>query len=256
MRKYILGISGLLFVGFGLTITSWKKENTSPSELANSKLQKQVQVYHNHIKEIYDAAHLSEKGLELPVFEKAVTGFYNLNKSGDSTNNLLTIADFDQPSTQKRLYIIDLSKEQLVLNTWVAHGQGTGENEAIKFSNINDSYTSSIGFYRTGEEYRGVHGRSLRLDGLDSGYNDNARLRSIVIHGAPYVSAETIAAIGRLGRSQGCPAVSPDLSDQVINTLGEGSVFFINSSKGNYHSTYLNETLAANISAADSRHMD
>ncbi|RDC54395.1 hypothetical protein DU508_21995 [Pedobacter chinensis] len=246
MRKYILGISGLLFVAFCLIFTSWKKSNTLEEKTINATTIPLKQAYLNYAKHIYASAHLKDSGLAFPVFEKALTGFYNLKKSGRvSDSPLLTIADFDQSSTKKRLYIIDLAQGNIVLNTWVAHGQRSGEDQAVTFSNRNDSFTSSIGFYVTAEEYQGSHGRSLRLDGMDPGFNDNARLRSIVIHGAPYVSEGTIAALGRLGRSQGCPAVAPEFSDQVISTLGSGSVLFINKTAQDYHSPYLDEGSAA-----------
>jgi len=246
MRRYILGISGLFFVSFSLVFTSWKKSSDLEEKIINANTIPLKQAYVGYAKHLYSSAHLKDAGLTFPVFEKALTGYYNLKKSGRVSNSaLLTIADFDQLSTKKRLYIIDLAQGNILLNTWVAHGQRSGEDQAVTFSNQNDSFTSSIGFYVTGEEYQGSHGRSLRLDGMDPGFNDNARLRSIVIHGAPYVSKGTIEALGRLGRSQGCPAVAPEFSDEVINTLGSGSVLFINRSAENYHSSYLDESSAA-----------
>jgi hypothetical protein len=202
---------------------------------------------------------LKDVGLSLPVFEKALTGFYNLKKSGQtsSSKQILSIADFDQLSTQKRLYIIDLNKKELLLNTWVAHGQNSGANEATNFSNVNNSFSSSLGFYVTGEIYRGIHGKSLKLDGMDEGFNSNARSRSIVVHGAPYVSNGTIKALGRLGRSQGCPAVAPEVAEKVIHTIEDKTVLFINKSQNDYHSKYLNETLAANFANdIQTTHMD
>lgn len=255
MRKYILGITGLLSLVFCLTATSFKPEN------ANKKTIKPLltadSIYMNHVNSLYASTHLKEAGLSFPVFEKAITGFYNLKKAGQLSNkSILTIADFDQSSTKKRLYIIDLAKKEILLNTWVAHGQRSGNDEAINFSNKNDSFTSSLGFYVTGEVYKGMHGKSLKLDGMDLGFNDNARSRSIVVHGAPYVSAGTINALGRLGRSQGCPAVAPEVADKVINTIEDKTVLFINKSVGTYSSKYLNEPLAANFALDTSRLMD
>jgi len=258
MRKYILGIAGLLSIAFYLTITSFKSIVNPPQVIQATVENTLDSAYNKHVNTLYLATHLKEAGLSLPVFEKALTGFYNLKKSGQlSTKSILTIADFDQSSTKKRLYIIDIDKKEILLNTWVAHGQRSGDDEAINFSNINDSYTSSLGFYVTGEIYRGSHGKSLKLDGMDYGFNDNARSRSIVVHGAPYVSTGTINALGRLGRSQGCPAVAPEVTDQVINTIEDKTVLFINKSTEKYTSKYLNEVLAANF-AVDSMdtHMD
>ena len=245
MRKYILGITGLLSIVFCLTITSFK---STEKKAIKPTVTNADSLYTNYISGLYNAAHLNEAGLNFAVFEKAVTGFYNLKKAGQvSGKSILSIADFDQSSKKKRLYIIDLTKREMLLNTWVAHGQNSGFDDAIKFSNKNDSFTSSLGFYVTGEVYNGIHGRSLKLDGMDQGFNDNARSRSIVIHGAPYVSEGTINALGRLGRSQGCPAVAPEVANQVINTIGDKTVLFINKSVDEYSSKYLDHALAANF---------
>lgn len=256
MRNKIFGLLGLLTIAFCFSFLSFKINSTSKKLVPKNQILTTDSIYANYVNELYDSIKLEKAGLSLTVFEKAVTGFYNLKNAGQiSEKSILTIADFDQNSTKKRLYILDLDKKEIVLNTWVAHGQRSGDDEAVKFSNINDSFTSSLGFYITGEIYKGVHGRSLKLDGMDYGFNDNARLRSIVIHGAKYVSEETINAIGRLGRSQGCPAVASEVADQMINTISDKTVLFINKSEKSYHSKYLNETLAANFAVNNPNQM-
>lgn len=253
MRRYILGIAGLILVSFALTFISWVPNNTSwPAQTKNTKQNINLSedtLYNSYLQRIYDSARLAQSGLNMSVFEKAVTGFYNLKNSGkiSGEKTVLTIADMDMNSTQKRLWIVDLDKKELLLNTWVAHGQRSGADKAVKFSNTNNSFQSSIGFYITGETYNGQHGRSLRLDGVDDGFNDNARKRAIVVHGADYVSQGTINALGRLGRSQGCPAVAPELANKVINTIEGKTVLFINSSTQDYTSKYLDEHLAATL---------
>ncbi|MET3113566.1 hypothetical protein AAKU52_001291 [Pedobacter sp. CG_S7] len=252
MRKYVLGLAGIFVIVFALTSMSWNSTSKalpivgklSPS--ATSDLQ-----YNAYINHIYTIAQLGQYGLAKEVFEKAVTGFYNLKISGKIADDksILSIADFDQNSTKKRLWIIDLAKKELLLNTWVAHGQHSGADKATHFSNVNNSYQSSMGFYVTGEIYTGQHGRSLRLDGMDEGFNSNARKRAIVIHGASYVSQGTINALGRLGRSQGCPAVAPELANTVIDAIGGKTVLFINVSDEGYSSKYLNESLAAQLAS-------
>lgn len=247
MRKYLLGGAGITFSILALTIIiSW-----IPCSNRNlpDKVVTQDSLYNLHVNKIYHAAHLEQTGLSHQVFEKALTGFYNLKNVGkvSSEKSILTIADFDKNSTKKRLWIIDLSTDSLLLNTWVAHGQRSGDDLATRFSDATDSYESSLGFYVTAEVYKGKHGRSLRLDGMDEGYNSNARKRSIVVHGAPYVSQGTINELGRLGRSQGCPAVPAELSDKVINTIEGKTVIFINGTHQSYFSKYLDVHLAANI---------
>jgi L,D-transpeptidase catalytic domain len=246
MRKYILGMIGLISLSILLSISAWKSDSmtTKPPYI---KLTLDSS-YHQHVNILYADLHLKQAGLALNVFEKALTGFYNLKKAGQlSSKQILSIADFDQLSTKKRLYVIDLEKKEVLLNTWVAHGQKSGNNEAVNFSNTYNSLSSSLGFYITGEVYWGSHGKSLKLDGMDEGFNNNARNRSIVVHGAPYVSPNTINTLGRLGRSQGCPAVAPEVANEVIKTIADKTVLFINKSVEQYHSKYLDETLAANF---------
>jgi hypothetical protein len=205
-------------------------------------------LYSAYLTNIYKTANLYASGLDESVFAKAVTGFYNLKKSAnlDNDKSIITIVDFNKPSHTKRMWIIDLQSGALLLNTWVAHGQGSGDDMANQFSNIDSSHQSSLGFYLTGEIYTGKHGRSLRLDGMDANFNSNARQRSIVVHAADYVSQQAINSLGRIGRSFGCPAVAPDLAPTIINTIKNKTVLFINGSDSKYHSKYLNENLAAN----------
>ncbi|HYH57178.1 MAG TPA: murein L,D-transpeptidase catalytic domain family protein, partial [Anseongella sp.] len=177
--------------------------------------------YRNHTAELYEGLQLSKAGLDREVFTKALTGYYNLKAEGKLSegSSILSIADFSKPSREKRLWIIDLDEKGLLYHTWVAHGKGSGGNTASKFSNTESSHQSSLGFYVTGEVYYGKHGRSLRLDGMDAGFNSNARKRAIVLHGANYVSKSFIEQVGRLGRSYGCPAVSTKLSNGIIDHL-------------------------------------
>ncbi|MBB2147749.1 murein L,D-transpeptidase catalytic domain family protein [Pedobacter gandavensis] len=253
MMKYLFGGAGLITITLALTMVNRETVSTPIASAISEVKLTPDSIYNRHVTELYKSAHLSESGLTESVFEKAVTGFYNLKKSGQLSahKDILTIADFDQSSTKKRLWIIDLDKKKLILNTWVAHGQRSGNDIATRFSNTNESFQSSIGFYLTAEVYRGQHGKSLRLDGMDEGFNSNARKRSIVVHGADYVSQGTINALGRLGRSQGCPAVPPELANQVINSIEGGTVLFINVSDPYYTSRYLNTHVAAMYATND-----
>jgi|LDZT01.1.fsa_nt_gi hypothetical protein len=171
------------------------------------------------------------------VFIKAVHGYDHIPRDKD----VLTIIDFSKPSTEKRATVIDMKAGEILFNTWVSHGVNTGENMAEHFSNTEGSRKSSLGFYLTGETYRGKNGRSLRLDGLEKGFNDSARARYIVIHGADYVSPEFIEKEGRLGRSWGCPAFPVDEVKPIIRKIKRGSVVFIYGEDPDYlnHSLYL-----------------
>jgi len=170
----------------------------------------------------------------LEVFSTAMKGFKNLVDFSKVKKNILSVIDFSLPSTVTRLWVIDLNTKEVLINDHVAHGRNSGDNVAIKFSNVPNSKTSSMGFYITAEKYIGKHGLSLRLDGMDKGYNDNARKRAIVMHGADYVSTDFIERYGRLGRSLGCPAVSMHIHEDLINTIHGGSVLFIYSEDYNF----------------------
>jgi len=211
-------------------------------------------LFNNYIEDIYSNANLASSGLDTTVFEKAITGYYNLKIANllPAESTVVTIVDFSKPSTTKRMWIVDLAKKKLLLNTWVAHGQGSGDNMANAFSNNAESHQSSIGFYITNEVYDGKHGRSLRLDGMDAGFNDQARSRDIVVHGADYVNQNTIDQMGRLGRSFGCPAVSTAVIGQVIEDIKNKNLLFINANESDYKSKYLDEDQAAKFAFGDS----
>jgi hypothetical protein len=163
----------------------------------------------------------------LESFEIAYNGYENLKSQNKIQNSILTIIDFSLSSTQKRLWVLDMETNKVLFHTLVAHGKNSGEEFATIFSNKSESFKSSLGFYLTAELYSGKHGTSLKLDGVEKGVNDNARDRAIVIHGADYVSENFIKNYGRLGRSQGCPALPNDLSNKIISQIKNKSVLFI-----------------------------
>lgn len=164
---------------------------------------------------------------KLENFQKAMLGFYEMKKKGIFKKDILTLIDFSLSSNEKRLWVIDLSTNTIVFNSLVAHGRNTGDEFAMHFSNSAASFKSSLGFYSTGEVYNGKHGKSLKLDGLEKGINDNARNRGIVIHAADYVSDFFIKAHNRLGRSQGCPALPKEFTEKIINKIKDKSCLYI-----------------------------
>jgi hypothetical protein len=138
----------------------------------------------------------------------------------------LTVIDYSRPSTDKRMWVFDLATRALLFEELVAHGRASGENLATSFSNIAESHQSSLGLFRTEDTYVGRNGYSLRLRGLDAGFNDQAYERAIVMHGAPYVSDAFARAQGRIGRSWGCPALREGIAREVIDTVkGRGLLF-------------------------------
>lgn len=184
---------------------------------------------------MYEALHLDNYGLEMDAFQNAMTGFnYLKSKKIFSNNTILTIVDFTKASSKKRLYVLDLKNQKVLFNTLVAHGQASGQDMATSFSNEPESLQSSLGFYKTANTYEGKNGFSLVLKGLEKGINDNAEQRSIVMHGAPYVSQEHVNETGTIGRSWGCPAVSEKLSKPIIDKIKGGSCLFVYSNNKKY----------------------
>lgn len=178
--------------------------------------------------EVYSNLHSANFSLpKLESFKEALKGFYKLKDQGLVSKNIITLIDFSLSANSKRLWVIDLDTYTILLHSLVAHGRNTGDEYANSFSNAPESYKSSLGFYVTGEVYNGKHGKSLKLDGLEKGINDNARDRAVVVHGANYVSNSFIQNNKRLGRSLGCPAIPLEITDELISTIRGKSCLFI-----------------------------
>lgn len=211
--KYLILFMITIFM-ISCSTMKYRKVNIPPS---TAKLNQEL-------KKLYNECNLDSSNLQYDIFRKAMIGqkYIDLNDK-----NIITIIDFSQPSTEKRFFVIDLEKKKLLFNTFVAHGENSGENIAIDFSNIRNSRQSSLGFFKTGETYSGSHGYSIRIDGIEKGINNKARKRDIVIHGADYVSEKFISKNNRLGRSWGCPALPMNLKDDIIDAIKNGSCIFI-----------------------------
>jgi hypothetical protein len=209
-----------------LSFTSNAKSSFMPSrsELStltvDDKLLMIDQLYYN-----LDANHNSLPQIEC--FSKGLLGFYNLKGKGKVKKDILTIIDYSLPSSAKRLWVIDLENNKVLFNTLVAHGVNSGTTYAKRFSNKTESNMSSLGFFSTGESYVGKHGLSMKLDGLEKGINNKARLRDVVLHGADYVSPAYIKSNKLLGRSQGCPALPHKFSKKIIKVIKNRSCLFI-----------------------------
>jgi len=165
--------------------------------------------------------------IEMDVFELALNAASCAVKTGAvGAPATLTVIDYSKPSTERRLWVFDLKSRELVYEELVAHGQGSGVSMTTQFSNAPDTHATSLGLFVTDNTYVGMNGYSLRLDGLDKGFNDRARERAIVMHGAPYVSREFVKKTGRLGRSWGCPAIGADVAKQMIDRVKGGGLVF------------------------------
>jgi hypothetical protein len=174
-----------------------------------------------------NVAEATEAGVSADVLNLALTATACAVKSdGIEAPPTLTLIDYSRPSVEPRLWVFDLVTGELLFKELVAHGRNTGDNFATKFSNQLDSRQTSIGLFVTDDTYVGSNGYSLRLDGLDAGFNDRARDRAIVMHGAPYVDAEVAATQGRIGRSWGCPALRTAIASKVIDRIRGGGVIF------------------------------
>lgn len=238
----------LVFLGFILNFSdsktttkniyksdSAKTENAAPKNIAENKVlsfEEKTEILYHEI----EAGQYSLPNLE--TFIKAFEGYTALETQGKVKNNILTIVDFSFSSTKERMWVIDMENKKVVLQTLVSHGMNSGTEYAKSFSNQNESFKSSLGFFLTGETYTGKHGISLKLDGQEYGLNDKARERAVVVHGADYVSKKLANRQGYIGRSQGCPAVAPEVASKLIETIKNKSVLFI------YHPTrmYVNKS--------------
>jgi hypothetical protein len=192
---------------------------------------------------LYEDLQLAREGLNEKVLRYALIGYHRLLKRNEIQNpDILTICDFGQASSQKRMYVIDLNSKKLLSRNYVAHGVCSGKEFANSFSNTPESHKSSLGFYVTRSTYIGENGLSLRLDGFDRGYNTLASERNIVIHGASYVSDRILEKYGVMGTTYGCPAIPEELTRDLIPVLTGGSCFFIYYPSQRYltHSSVLN----------------
>jgi hypothetical protein len=177
---------------------------------------------------IYQNLKLDSLGLSKEAFNYAIRGMERLQKEGKLTNtDLISIVDFSLSSSKKRLFVIDLKNGKVLFNTLVSHGRNSGTAAATEFSNDPESFKSSLGFYVTGDTYKGKHGYSLRLQGEEEGINDNALSRGIVMHSAAYVNDKLAALQGYIGRSLGCPAIPEKVHKMIIEQIRNGTCLFL-----------------------------
>jgi hypothetical protein len=193
--------------------------------------------------QLYTRLGLNVSGLPLAVFREGLVGYYNLRAASHraSVPPVLTLIDFSRSSQQKRLWVINVEKAKVLYHTLVAHGKASGADLPMTFSNQDGSEMSSLGFYRTAPTtYVGKHGLSLKIKGMDPGFNTNAESRAVVVHGAEYVCEDFVRAHGRLGRSQGCPALPVAQTPAIVKAIQGGSVLYLHGPAGaGYRSKWL-----------------
>lgn len=228
MKKVVFSI-----LSVSLLTTSFYIKDQPAEQAAESKTKiKQVRFTSKAANSV-DIYHSIDFGncdtLSQDVFDKALHGFNKLKivRSLPESAHILTVCDFSLSSNRKRMWVFDLESKKVLFNSLVAHGKNTGEEFARHFSNMEGSLASSIGFYITESAYNGENGYSLKLLGMDKGYNDAALQRAVVMHGADYVSEEFAREHQRIGRSWGCPAIPRDLAEPVINTIKDRNCLFI-----------------------------
>lgn len=220
-------VAGLILVIGAVCILSFKG-NVTPKHLVSEKAHKLTNSSSsNKGYEVSLRKKLNRTGLSENILTLALAGFNKLNAQDKlSQDSILTIIDYTKSSKEKRLYVIDLKSQKLVYKSLVAHGKNSGGEYARSFSNKMNSLQSSIGFYITEKTYDGNNGYSLRLRGVEKGFNNHAKDRAIVIHGAAYASEEMIRSKGYLGRSFGCPSLPPAMSKKIIETIKDGNCVF------------------------------
>lgn len=165
------------------------------------------------------------RGMSAEAWAHGLAAHARARGEGLTAKPLLTVIDYSLPSSQRRLWVVDLATGAVLVHEYVAHAARSGGLWATAFSNRRGSYQSSLGAFLTGRSYVGVKGLSLRLRGLEPGINDQALPRGIVIHGTGSVTPAR-ALQGRLGRTEGCPAVPAESARALVRLIEQGVVVF------------------------------
>jgi len=219
-----------VLVAFVLPVSVLRAGN--PVAAKSSKSASKAAAFAEEVSNLYTQIDLQQSGLTKKAFEYALKGYYYLlDHHWLNKTNILSICDLSQSSRNRRLYVVDLEQKKVLVNTFVAHGHNSGKEFANSFSNNPSSHKTSLGFYVTQGTYYGNNGLSLKMRGMERGFNDRAGGRNIVVHGSEYVGPDFLQMNKFCGRSYGCPAVPADESENIIDLIKEGSCLFI------YHPT-------------------
>ena len=222
-RKLINGLAGVVLCLAALPFNAVEESSTTAAGAAVRSVAAPARVAPVARLE----AGAAKAGVSDDVLAMALDAVNCATASGDiKPPRTLTLIDYSRPSVEPRLWVFDLTRGELLFKELVAHGRNTGENMATRFSDRMNSRQSSLGLFVTADTYVGSKRYSLRLDGLEPGFNGSARERAIVMHGAPYVNASLARTQGRIGRSWGCPALREAVTRNVIDTIRGGGVIF------------------------------
>jgi hypothetical protein len=248
MRKLLLVFALICVVGLCAFLVK-PIQNQEKPKISSIQIDSIIEQDSSTAEKLYHQLGLSGK-LKYEAFEMAFAGYEALPLRN---RDIITVIDFTLPSTDKRMYVLDLKNKKLLFHTIVSHGRNSGEKYATSFSNRHGSYQSSLGFYITENTYQGGNGYSLVLNGLEKGINDQAKPRAVVIHGADYCSQQMIKATGRLGRSYGCPALPREVTKPIINMIKDGTMLFIYADSEEYlmSSTVLKPSVETRLAQRD-----
>jgi hypothetical protein len=227
-RRGTISFSVVLILVLGVFFALFSCSPPLPTcQASASDTEESYASFEQYVQSLYETMGLKKRGLDFYLFRYALIGYFNLKKKGAlPKEGIISIIDFRKSCNESRFYVIDLSRQNVLYQTLVAHGRHSGDIYARHFSNTAGSLQSSLGFFVTGDTYNGEYGYSLYLYGMDEGFNDKAKSRGIVIHGAPYVTRAFVKQYGKIGRTQGCPALPAGLHINIINTIMGGTCLF------------------------------
>lgn len=213
-------IKNLLFVFAFVCIVGWGPFSFFSNTATNSPTNASITISANDwLASETRSINSQASNLSPEAVKAGLTAYQKARQKGMDDKEVLTIIDFSKSSAKRRLVVYDVKNKKVLINTYVAHGVKSGGANATSFSNDVKSLKSSLGVFVTSEIYSGKHGESLRVQGLEPGFNDNAYRRDIVFHSAMYVGEDIAKSRGMVGRSWGCMAVNPNVIKPLIDTI-------------------------------------
>lgn len=181
---------------------------------------------------------LTGMGMNAAVAANALWAFDVAWAADEAERFTYAVTDFSLPSDERRGWIVNLATGALAHNLYVPHGEGSSDPSdsrwAIQFSNLSGSHQSSLGVMLGAETYTGTYGYSLRLDGLEPGYNDNVRSRAIVVHPWDGSTDSYVGTFGECAPTWGCPGLDPAVCAGVVDSLSNGGLLLFHYPDGDW----------------------